>query len=133
MPGAICSPGSRARCATPARIPAQPSADDLAGVDEFHSRGREATSSWRELLPPAVDTELLDIGSGLGGPARFLAATRGYRVVGVDLTPEYVDGRQRADPPLRPGRPGAVRDRRRAATCRSRTAASPPPIPSTRR
>ena len=37
-----------------------------------------------------VDTELLDIGSGIGGPARFLAATRGHRVVGVDLTPEYV-------------------------------------------
>jgi ubiquinone/menaquinone biosynthesis C-methylase UbiE len=38
-----------------------------------------------------VPTEVLDIGSGLGGPARFLAATRGLRVVGVDLTPEYVD------------------------------------------
>ena len=44
-----------------------------------------------QLLPPAIDTELLDIGSGLGGPARFLAATRGCRVVGIDLTPEYVD------------------------------------------
>ena len=45
----------------------------------------------RRLAAAAVATEVLDIGSGLGGPARFLAATRGLRVVGVDLTPEYVD------------------------------------------
>lgn len=71
--------------------PEQPAIDDLAGVDEFHSRGREATIELADLLPAALDTELLDIGSGIGGPARFMAATRGYRVVGVDLTPEYVE------------------------------------------
>ena len=70
--------------------PARPAVDDLAGVDEFHARGREATIELAQWLPPALDGELLDIGSGLGGPARFLAASRGYRVVGVDLTPEYV-------------------------------------------
>ena len=70
--------------------PEHPSVDDLAGVDEFHSRGRDATVELAQLLPATIDTELLDIGSGLGGPARFLAATRGYRVVGLDLTPEYV-------------------------------------------
>ena len=71
--------------------PAQPAADDLAGVDEFHARGREGTIELAQWLPPALDTELLDIGSGIGGPARFLAATRGYRVVGVDVTPEDVE------------------------------------------
>ena len=71
--------------------PEHPSVDDLVGVDEFHSRGRDATVELAQLLPAAIDTELLDIGSGLGGPARFLAATRGHRVVGIDLTPEYVD------------------------------------------
>jgi SAM-dependent methyltransferase len=70
--------------------PERPTVDDLAPVDEFHSRGRQATEELAGLLPERVDTELLDIGSGLGGPARFLAATRGLRVVGVDLTPEYV-------------------------------------------
>ena len=73
------------------RDPARVTIDDLAGVDEFHSRGREATRELAGLLPPMIDTELLDIGSGLGGPARYLAATRGWRVVGIDLTPEYVD------------------------------------------
>lgn len=71
--------------------PERLSADDLAGVDEFHSRGREGTVELAEWLPPTLDGELLDIGSGIGGAARFLAAARGYRVVGVDLTPEYVE------------------------------------------
>lgn len=71
--------------------PAQPTADDLAGVDEFHARGREATIELAAWLPENPTTELLDIGSGLGGPARFLAATRGWRIVGVDLTPSYVE------------------------------------------
>jgi ubiquinone/menaquinone biosynthesis C-methylase UbiE len=33
---------------------------------------------------------LLDIGSGIGGPARFFASQYGCSVVGIDLTPEYV-------------------------------------------
>lgn len=70
--------------------PQRPAIDDLAPVDEFHSRGREATKDVVALLPEAIDTEVLDIGSGLGGPARFLAATRGFKVVGIDLTPDYV-------------------------------------------
>ena len=70
--------------------PQHPTVDDLAGVDEFHSRGREATVELADSLPASLATELLDIGSGIGGPARFLAATRGYRVVGIDLTPEHV-------------------------------------------
>lgn len=69
--------------------PARPTIDDLAPVDEFHSRGREATEELAACLP-AVAGEVLDIGSGLGGPARYLAATLGRRVVGIDLTPSYV-------------------------------------------
>jgi ubiquinone/menaquinone biosynthesis C-methylase UbiE len=70
--------------------PQRPTIDDLAPIDEFHSRGREATKELAALLPEGIDTEVLDIGSGLGGPARFLAATRGLKVVGIDLTPTYV-------------------------------------------
>jgi SAM-dependent methyltransferase len=33
---------------------------------------------------------VIDIGSGLGGPSRYLAATYGCRVSGVDLTDEFV-------------------------------------------
>jgi SAM-dependent methyltransferase len=64
--------------------------DDLAPVDEFHSRRRRATEELARLLAPTATDRVVDIGSGLGGPARYLAATYGCRVSGVDLTPEFV-------------------------------------------
>jgi ubiquinone/menaquinone biosynthesis C-methylase UbiE len=66
------------------------SPDDLAAIDEFHIGGREATLSLLEQLAPRRDSHILDIGSGIGGPARYLAATHGSSVVGVDLTDEFV-------------------------------------------
>jgi SAM-dependent methyltransferase len=65
--------------------------DDLAPVDEFHSRRRLATQELAELLAPAASDRVVDIGSGLGGPSRYLATTYGCRVSGVDLTPEFVE------------------------------------------
>ena len=70
--------------------PRHPTLDDLAPVDEFHARGREATLELAGLLPAEIAGEVLDVGSGLGGPARLLAATRGLRILGIDLTPDYV-------------------------------------------
>ena len=66
------------------------SIDDLAPVDEFHSRRRRATEELARLLAPTATDRVVDIGSGLGGPAHYLAATYGCRVSGVDLTPEFV-------------------------------------------
>ena len=64
---------------------------DLAGVDEFHIRGREATLEIADALGVGSDDTLLDIGCGLGGAARALAELRGCRVVGVDLTPAFCE------------------------------------------
>jgi SAM-dependent methyltransferase len=64
--------------------------DDLAPVDEFHSRRRVATVELAGLLAPGASDHVIDIGSGIGGPARYLAATYGCRVSGVDLTEEFV-------------------------------------------
>jgi SAM-dependent methyltransferase len=64
--------------------------DDLAQVDEFHSRGRRATEALARMLAPRPSDHVIDIGSGIGGPSRYLAATYGCRVSGVDLTPEFV-------------------------------------------
>lgn len=64
--------------------------DDLAPMDEFHSRRRLATQELAMLLAPSASDQVIDIGSGLGGPSRYLAATFGCRVSGVDLTPEFV-------------------------------------------
>jgi len=65
--------------------------DDLAPIDEFHSRRRAATAELSALLAPTATDRVIDIGSGVGGPSRYLAATYGCRVTGVDLTPEFVD------------------------------------------
>jgi ubiquinone/menaquinone biosynthesis C-methylase UbiE len=64
--------------------------NDLAPVDEFHSRRRVATEELGHMLAPSATDHVIDIGSGLGGPSRYLAATYGCRVSGVDLTPEFV-------------------------------------------
>ena len=34
--------------------------------------------------------KVLDVGSGLGGPSRYLAGTFGRHVTGVDLAPDFV-------------------------------------------
>ena len=64
--------------------------DDLALVDEFHSRRRRATEELARMLAPSAGDHVIDIGSGIGGPSRYLAATYGCQVSGVDLTPEFV-------------------------------------------
>ncbi|MFD7488307.1 SAM-dependent methyltransferase [Streptomyces mirabilis] len=65
--------------------------DDLHGVDEFHIGGHAATRELAEHLELRAGLRVLDVGSGLGGPARHLAQHAGADVTGVDLTEEYVD------------------------------------------
>lgn len=69
--------------------------EDLSAVDEFHIRGREATVELAQLAECAPGLRVLDVGSGLGGSARFLAAQHGCRVTGIDITPEFCDGAAR--------------------------------------
>ena len=64
---------------------------DLAAVDEFHIRGRKATLELSEKMNLNARSHVLDIGSGLGGPARTLAETYSCRVTGVDLTQAFCD------------------------------------------
>ncbi|MGH7114030.1 MAG: methyltransferase domain-containing protein [Stellaceae bacterium] len=64
--------------------------DDLAPVDEFHGGQRPATIRLAELLHLGSSQWVLDVGSGLGGPSRFLAWRYGVRVSGIDLTAEFV-------------------------------------------
>jgi len=65
-------------------------AADLAPVDEFHIGGRQASEDLLPHLPVGPDGNLLDIGCGVGGPARFFAERLGCRVTGIDLTPDFV-------------------------------------------
>lgn len=72
------------------RDPESLTPDDLSAVDEFHMGGRAATAELAEALQLRAEHHLLDIGSGLGGPARYFARQSGCRVTGVDLTADYV-------------------------------------------
>lgn len=64
---------------------------DLALVDEFHIRGREATIELARRAALTRGLKVLDVGCGLGGSARYLAGEHGCRVTGIDVTKEYVD------------------------------------------
>jgi len=66
------------------------SVDDLAMVDEFHTGGRGATDHLLNQLDLTRGDEVLDVGCGIGGAARYCANTFGTSVAGVDLTPAYV-------------------------------------------
>lgn len=69
--------------------PDRPTYDALHVFDQFHLGGPTAT---RELAEHAdlKDATLLDVGCGIGGPARMLAAEFGCDVTGIDLTESYV-------------------------------------------
>ena len=62
---------------------------DLAPIDEFHIRGRAATLELARAAGVDSTKKVLDVGSGLGGPARALAREFGCQVTGIDLTEEY--------------------------------------------
>lgn len=64
--------------------------DDLAATDQFHSGGKPATVRLARLAAPKPGTRVLDVGGGLGGPARTLAVEFGCDVTSLDLTESYV-------------------------------------------
>ncbi|MBE7417158.1 MAG: class I SAM-dependent methyltransferase [Ideonella sp.] len=69
--------------------PQCPTLEQLAPYDQFHGRGVEATEEAAALMPARPGERLLDIGSGIGGPARWLARRFRCHVTGIDLTDEF--------------------------------------------
>ena len=80
----------------------------LAGLDQFHTRGLAATAELAGSAGITAAMSVLDVGSGVGGPARFLAATYGCRVTGIDIA-----SRSWMPHAILPSAPG------RASRCRS--------------
>ena len=70
--------------------PTQLTRDQAATFDEFHGGGRESTRALARFVGLAPGTRVLDIGCGIGGPARTLTAEFGCVVTGVDLTHEFI-------------------------------------------
>lgn len=64
-------------------------AQDLAPLDQFHIRGHLATMELAHYAGLEAQTRVLDLGAGIGGPARLLAERFGCRVTGLDLTVAY--------------------------------------------
>jgi ubiquinone/menaquinone biosynthesis C-methylase UbiE len=63
----------------------------LAPLDQFHARGADATIELAREAGIAANSVVLDIGSGLGGPSRYLASAFGCRVYGIDLNASFVE------------------------------------------
>jgi SAM-dependent methyltransferase len=63
--------------------------ETLAPLDHFNARGLAATQELVALLEPHACESLLDIGSGIGGPARWIAMQYGCMVTGVDVTAAF--------------------------------------------
>jgi ubiquinone/menaquinone biosynthesis C-methylase UbiE len=63
----------------------------LVPLDQFHTRGIDVTAELAAAAGLEPSTRVLALGCGIGGPARYLAATFGCKVAGVDLSPSFVD------------------------------------------
>jgi ubiquinone/menaquinone biosynthesis C-methylase UbiE len=73
------------------KAPSDITLDDMSVIDEFHIGGRQASEEFLDQLQLEERSLVLDVGCGLGGPARFVASRFGCLVSGIDLTQEYVD------------------------------------------
>ncbi|MFP6706712.1 MAG: class I SAM-dependent methyltransferase [Alphaproteobacteria bacterium] len=88
--------------------------EDLGPLDHFRGRGVAARAERVTTLELSKGDEVLDIGGGVGGPARFVARTYDRQVVGIDLTAEYCAVAER--PTQAVGLSGQVRFEQASAT-----------------
>ncbi len=69
--------------------PEEVTREDLANLDEIHIRGLEATLELGKLAELKPGMRVLDVGCGVGGPARTLAAEFGCEVAGLEIVGEF--------------------------------------------
>jgi SAM-dependent methyltransferase len=71
--------------------PERPTYQDFFPFDQLHGRGIEATREHIERAGINSSMHVLDLGCGVGGCSRVIAATCGCHVTGIDLTPEFIE------------------------------------------
>lgn len=59
--------------------------DALAGIDQWHYRGTDSVDEAIDALGLGADKHVLEVGAGIGGPARYLAHRAGCRVTAMEL------------------------------------------------
>lgn len=64
--------------------------EDLGGLDQLHAGFGPASEHVLDQLDLGEGTALLDVGCGIGGPARMAAVRHGCRVTGIDISPDLV-------------------------------------------
>ena len=80
----------RAGLAAAGADPMRPTPEHLKQFDEFHIGGAEATRELIAQLELSQNSRVVDIGCGICGPARAIAAATGAHVTGIDLTEEFI-------------------------------------------
>lgn len=63
----------------------------LAELDHIHGGGYPNTIEHAAMVEMRPGMRVLDIGCGIGGPARYFARAFGCRVSGIDISPDYID------------------------------------------
>lgn len=63
--------------------------EDFSTFDEFHIQGIQATKKLAKMVPIEPNMKILDLGSGIGGPARTLATEYHAEVTGIELVEEF--------------------------------------------
>lgn len=64
--------------------------EHISSVDEFHIKGAEVSLEMAKEAELSKELKVLDVGCGIGGPARMIADVFGCSVTGVDLTNEFI-------------------------------------------
>lgn len=62
---------------------------ELAALDHFHTGGFRASLVLKDLAQIRSEDRVLDIGAGLAGPARMLAASPGCQIDCIDMSADY--------------------------------------------
>ena len=65
--------------------------EDLFPIDQYHARGIAATVDLGKRMPISENDKIIDIGCGLGGPARYFAKQFKCFVTGIDITPSFIE------------------------------------------